>query len=238
MRVFELKVDDEALSPTSDMRARRVWGLPGIQCDSCNATWSNTGLAYPSVDLSSLPSADRYKVLGAVPLEEFLRLLRPVRELMPSGSVLPPGTDFGPLTGTVKGKFGDFVWLNSWTLLVRQEAYELLLPVGVRMPKGVPASLRFRGAPPTVLVELEIEPLSRISRHSLRDLDIKRCQACGRNPFRVPDHIEVELSSIPQQVDLFRLREFTTIILGTEAFVDAVRALRMTGISFKEVTTV
>jgi uncharacterized double-CXXCG motif protein len=238
MRVFELKVDDEALSPTSDMRARHVWGLPGTQCDTCNATWSNTGLAYPSVDLSLLPSPDRYKVVWPVALAEFEQLLRPIAELMPAGSVLGPGTDFGPLTGTAKGTFGHFAWLNSWTLLVRQEAYELLPREGVQMPKGVPASLRFRGSLPPVLVELEIEPLARISRRSLPDLDINRCQACGRNPFKVPDHIEVELSSIPEHVDLFRLREFTTIILGRERFVETARALRLSGISFEEVTTV
>ena len=213
MRVFELKVDDEAVSPTSDMRARHVWGLPGTQCDTCNATWSNTGLAYPSVDLSSLPSPDRYKVLWPVALAEFEQLRRPIAELMPAGSVLAPGTDFGPLTGTVEGKFGDFAWPNSWTLLVRQETYELLLRGGARMPKGVPTSLTFRESFPGILLELEIEPLARISRPSLPDLDINRCQACGGNPFKVPDHIEVELSSIPEHVDLFRLREFATIIL-------------------------
>jgi uncharacterized double-CXXCG motif protein len=145
MRMFEINPDYKSEPPGSDLlRVKRKWALPGIKCDSCNATWSNTGLAYPSVDLSSLPSADRYKVLSPVALAEFEQVRRPIAELMPADSVLKPGTAFGSLTGAVKGKFGDFVWLNPWTVLVRQEAYNLLVQEGVRMPKGVPASLTFR----------------------------------------------------------------------------------------------
>jgi uncharacterized double-CXXCG motif protein len=188
------------------------------------------------VDLSSLSSAYRYKILRPVTLDEFEHLRKPIADLMPTDSVLKPGTAFGSLVGSVEGKFGDFLWVNPWTALVRQEAYNLLVEAGVSMPEGVPASLSFRNSLPAVLLELEIEPLARISRRSLPDLQL--CRACGRNPFRVPDHIEVELSSIPKHVDLFRLREFTTIILGTDNFVEAIRSMRLSGISFEEVAVV
>jgi uncharacterized double-CXXCG motif protein len=235
MRIFEINPDDKSEAPGSDLIVERKWSLPGVRCDSCNATWSNTGLAYPSVDLSSLPSADRYEVHWPVPLAEFEQLKTQVAEMLPPDSVLKPGTSFGPLAGTIKGEFGDFVWVNSWTMLVKQRAYDLLVHEDVLMAKGVPASLMFQRTEPVVLLELEILPLARVSQRRFPDLDITRCQSCGRNPFKVPDKIEIEESSIPGNLDLFRIRDFSTVILGTETFVKAVQELRLSGILFEEV---
>ncbi len=59
--------------------------------------------------------------------------------------------------------------------------------------------LRFRQKNPPELLELEVLPR-------------------GEEPI-------LEAASLPQDLDLFRLSDFTTVLVGTERFVEAVRRL-------------
>jgi uncharacterized double-CXXCG motif protein len=78
------------------------WGLPGVHCPECKATWATTGNAYPSVDLSHLPAQEQKKYLPRVEedMTEFERLCEQVRPLVPPGVPLRPGTEFGPMNGS------------------------------------------------------------------------------------------------------------------------------------------
>ncbi|MGH9904056.1 MAG: SitI6 family double-CXXCG motif immunity protein, partial [Pyrinomonadaceae bacterium] len=207
----------------------------GVSCQRCGSTWSNVGLAYPAIDLSVLPNEKRYQSAKPVSLEDFDELQRAILSLMPDNSLPPPGTRFGPLVGVARGIFGDFAWLNLWTMLVRSQALERLHVAGVRTPIGVAPMLAFKNRQSPDLLELQIEPHAKLASSSFSVLLLATCPSCGRDPNSLPEHLVIEASSVPKHVDLFRARDFTTLILATEEFAEAVQNLKLTGVIFQEV---
>jgi len=261
MRLFELKPDKTQWGKKHeyDLDATHRWSLPGVRCPT-HGPMSVAGLAYPAVDLSVLPSSESYREPRLVDVAEFEALRRPLLPLMPDGSVPLPGTQFGPLVGEAWGIFGDFAWLSPWTPLVRREALERLGAAGVRSLLGVPTELTFKARdvpgeyersftpsywagsePPHTrtetadLLELQIEPHAGFAGISLPADGAPACPICGHRAISRPDRIVIDQSSIPEQMDLFRGRELPTLILGTERFAEAVRALQLTDISVEEV---
>lgn len=221
-----------------DIHAAHKWGLPGVNCSVCGSTWGMTGVEYPAVDLSFLPAADRYLNRWPVSPEELDDLRRPIIPLLPSKTILPPGTDFGPLVGKAWGKFGDFAWLTPWTMLMRCDIYEALVSAGVRLPVvGMDPELKFRSKSFPDLVEPQIEPLANLVPSSFILPDSPACTACGRHS-RELERMIVDGASVPSQVDLFRPREHPTYILSTERFKEAVQDLNMTDILFIEVDVI
>ncbi len=210
------------------------WGLPGVTCPRCGSTWGNVGLTYPAVDLSKLNNEKVFRKAQAVSLEQFVELRGSILPLMPGGWVLLPGTRFGPLIGKARGVFTDFVWVDLWTLLIQSSALDRLRVAGVRTPLGVPPILTFSGGNPPNLLELQIEPHGKMAPAALTN-NAPSCLSCGRNPNGVPEHIVMMASSIPQDQDLFRSRDFTTVILATQKFVETVKTLELGGIIFHPV---
>lgn len=233
MRLFEVLPD--VRWRRGEIDATHKWGLPGLTCATCGATWSAVGLAYPSVDLSALPSEKRYRDRWPVTLGELDELRHPIIPLMPDGSIPPPGTHFGPLVGKTKGTFGDFAWLNPWTLLIRSEALERLCYADMHMPIGVRPALTYSEKDPPDLLELQIEPKAKTALGSLPPNAVPQCRSCGRQALTLPEYIVIEQSSIPQNLDLFRGQDFTTLIFATERFAEAVQNLKLTGMVFREV---
>ena len=238
MHLFHVQPDDANWGNHQDYEfdASHTWGLPGIRCSVCAMTWSTTGVAYPAVDLSILPSPDRYGRLEPVTVEEFQELRAPIIRLLGANLALPPGTDFGPLVGKAWGKFGDFAWVNPWTMLIRHESWSKLSSIGVRLPEVVTPKLGLRSKLPPKLLEFQVEPLASLSATSFSSLEPSPCPVCGHDG-RKAERIIVRRTSIPSYVDLFRLRDFPTVILATEEFAEAVQNLSMTDISMVEVKT-
>jgi uncharacterized double-CXXCG motif protein len=211
---------------TGEVDGTHRWGLPGVRCPHCEAVWSTAGLAYPSVDLSRHP--DQAKLLEAYleeDFEEFERLREGVRPLVP-GSVLTPGTGFGPFLGTARGSFGPFISPVPWMLMMRREALERLQAEGLQGLKGCRTELRFRQkkAPPE-LVELEVLPLGLLHEDCIPPEQREPCPRCGREGFILPADPILKTASLPRGVDLFRLANFTTVIVATERFVETARRL-------------
>lgn len=202
------------------------WGLPGVRCPLCKAAWGTGGLAYPSVDLSSHPER---KNLEEPRLEEdfreFERLRESIRPLVP-GRLLLPGTELGPIVGTAHGTFGPLISPEPWLLMMRMEALERLQEEGLQGLKGCPMELRFRQkkAPPE-LVELELLPLGLLHEDCIPPEHREPCPRCGRRGFSLPKQPILKGSSLPEDVDLFRLANYTTVIVATERFVETVRRL-------------
>lgn len=233
-KLFRVFYQGYSASDVDQLRVSRKWSLPGVKCPVCQDTWTTVGVAYPSVDLSRLPSEGQYRRGWPVPLEELEDWRRPLLELIPEGSVIPPGTELGQLVGTAQGMFADFVWVNPWTLLARPEALEELRKTDVRLPKSVPALLDFKKANVRTLVELELEPRGVLARSSFTEALIE-CEGCGRIQAKMPERIVVEEALVPSGVDIFRDLIMTTLILATERFVAAVKELKLTGLEFQEV---
>lgn len=201
------------------------WYLPGVHCPVCGAIWSTTGDAYPSVDLSHLPEAEKYSARLEKSYSEFERLREQVRPLAPPGVHLWPGTQFGPMTGAAQGEFGPFTLYNPWELLMSREAVTRVLAEGVTGLKGCRVELRFRKKSPPDLLELELLPRGRLHRDCLPPDLAPPCGKCGRQGFTLPEEPILEASSLPTELDLFRLAGFSTLIIGTERFVETTRRL-------------
>jgi uncharacterized double-CXXCG motif protein len=221
-------------SLTGDMQVVSKWLLPGVTCSQCGATWSEAGVSYPCVDLSNHPRQAEFTHPRAEPIDAFEQLRESVRPLLPEGALLPPGTSLGPSVGTAQGEFGAFFFEQPWVLFVRQEAMSSLVTAGVKGLNGCRPELTFRRK--TLLpelVELQLEPLGRLHRECLPARP-PPCSRCGRTGHSLPAVPLLDAESLPLQCDLFRLANFSTVLVGTERFKDAVQSLGLEGISFHE----
>lgn len=230
MRVFDCNPDDTRDDYELDGSSK--WGLPGLNCPTCGETWATTGVEYPTVDISNEPFADEYTRLSPVSLEEFEKTTARIRSRFPAGAPLPPGTEFGTLTGAGSGPFPDFVWLVPWSLLIKRDAYAQLRAKNVRMPEAVAPELRLPKNQVNDLLVLEILPLVSLASASFLPGD-EPCKGCGREGRKL-DVAVVSRDSIPADVDMFRPRNFPTYILGTERFKQAVDELELVGMVFQE----
>ncbi|MCK8503813.1 SitI6 family double-CXXCG motif immunity protein [Myxococcus fulvus] len=217
--------------------AEHRWFLPALKdCPGCRASWSDLGCSYPSVDLSSLSEHRSFEENRPESFQELARLRELVRPLLPPGSPLPPGTELGPLTGKALGKLPSFSWLIA-SLVVNLGDLESLQEQGLTGLVGHPTALTARQKPVTDLVELEI-----LSRGSLHPACFPRntpapCSTCGRLALRRPDKPILDAASLPTDLDLFRLTNFSALLIVTERFKDAVDALGLDGLTFLEVAS-
>jgi len=237
MRLFCIKPDDTnwGIRYKYQIDASHKWGLPGVNCDVCGNTWAMTGIIYPTIDLSSLPNSSRFLNVSPVLVAEYKSLSSYISNLFPSIPFLPPGTDLGPLVGKAWGKFGDFAWPNSWNMLMQKTTYEVLVSRGVLLPaQGLTPELVFRAKFPPDLIEPEIHPSARLAKTAFIPINSSPCPSCRRNSHKL-QRIVVDVSSIPTNYDLFRSRDHPTHILATEKFIEEVKALQLSDISFFEV---
>lgn len=201
------------------------WCLPGMHCPLCQTTWSTAGLAFPSVDLSQFPEQEKYSARLERDYAEFERLREQVRPLAPPGVHLMPGTEFGPLVGAARGEFGPLCLYPPWTLLSRPEPLARLTAEGLQGLKGCRTEMRFRKKNPPELLEMELQPQGRLHPDCLPADRPPICPKCERFGVRLPDEPLLDAGTLPSHLDLFRLANFTTLIIATERFVDAVRRL-------------
>jgi uncharacterized double-CXXCG motif protein len=237
MRYFRIK-EDRSLGYTGFVDGVNKWGLPGIDtCPACKATWSG-GMAYPSVDLTPVTALGDFEKARAEPIEEYERLRELVRPLLPPGAIVEPGSTFGPLVGKARGRFGQFVSNYAWVLLVRRAALEKLQAEGLRGLKGCRTQVRFRQSNAPELLELEILPVGRAHPDCLPPDRKPPCPRCGRLGLSLPRELSLDASSLPSDLDLFRLVDFSTVIVCTERFAEACQRLGLDGITFLPLPTV
>jgi len=215
-----------------DLVATYPWGLPGVHCPECDQKWAMIGISYPLVNLSGTPLEKQLEKARNVELEVFEALQGAVRQYVPSIFPLPPGTDFGPLKGKIKGRFGDFVWRHLWDLLMRVEAYQKLTSAGVHLPE--PAIPILQEKVQNQLFHLQIEPHGYLSPRSYVDSNVASCVRCKRDNRKFEKIIMVH-ESIPAHLDMFRIGNFPTMILVSQRFKDAVSQFGLTNIKFERV---
>jgi uncharacterized double-CXXCG motif protein len=125
--------------------------------------------------------------------------------------------------GSAQGEFGPLVLHHAWTLLMRREPLEHLQAEGVRGLRGYRTELRFRKKSPPELLEMELVPHGQLHVDCLPADRPAPCVKCGRTGGRLPAQPILDASTLPQELDLFRLAGFMTLIICTERFVEAVR---------------
>jgi uncharacterized double-CXXCG motif protein len=236
MRYFRVK-EDKLSGYTGDVDGSHRWGLPGIICPVCKSTWGDDSNAYPSVDLTPVAALADFETARPEPAEEYERLCGLVRPLLPPGAMLEPGAAFGPLRGRGQGRFGSLVSPVPWWLLARREALEKLQGEGLRGLKGCRMEVRFRQREAPELLELEILPAGRAHPDCLPPDRKPPCARCGRLGLSLPRNLLLDAATLPSHLDLFRLEDFSTVIVCSERFHDACHRLRLTGISFQPLYT-
>lgn len=229
--------EDRSAGYTGDIDASHKWKLPGIICPACKATWSGGSKAYPSVDLSQVAALANFEKARPEPAEEYERLRELVRPLLPPGAVLDPGSAFGPLVGSAKGRFGPLASPYPWWLLVQREALEKLQSESVRGLKGCRTQLRFRQRASPELLELELLPVGRAHPDCLPPGRKPPCARCGRHGITLPDELVLDATTLPRNLDVFRLEDFSTVIVCTERFVAACQRLGLDGVAFHPLPT-
>jgi uncharacterized double-CXXCG motif protein len=230
--------EDDAVAAKHGGEARGVhkWKLPGVSCHTCGATWGAADHQYPCVDLSQLPERKEFEKSRPEPFTEFARLRELVRPLAPPNATLPPATRFGPLVGTAFGKLPTFAWIVE-VLLVHRNALERLQGEGVGGLLGCRTELRFRQKNPPELLELQIEPHGRLHPDCIPPDVPPPCTTCGRFGLSRPDEPILDAASLPTDLDLFRVGNFATMVIGTERFIEAVRRLELDGLTIRELPT-
>ena len=237
MRYFRIR-EDKALGYTGFVNAAPKWGLPGVDtCPACKATWANTTIAYPSVDLTPLAALADFEKARAEPIEEYERMRELVRPLLPPGAVVEPGSCFGPLVGKAQGSFGQFVSNYSDVLLVRREALERLQAEGLRGLKGCRMEVRFRQRNSPELLELELLPVGRLHPKCLPPDLQPPCPRCGRQGLSMPKEPVLDAATLPPDLDLFRLVRMSSVVVCTERFAEACQRLGLDGIVFLPLPT-
>jgi uncharacterized double-CXXCG motif protein len=237
MRFFEIR-EDESRKKVPYIDAAHKWGLPGVQCPICNNWWSNVGLEYPSVDLTNFPEEKLYRKARSEPLSEFLKLKQKIADAFPQLTMLNPGAEFGPSVGkTVGKKFEGFVWRAWWTICLESSALEKLKDSGLSLPKTVKAELKFKKEEQEIF-EFDLPLKGKLTNGVYDSIQLKYCDACGRDSASKPEEILIEYSSLLTDIDIFRVSNFTTIILVTEKFVETVSKLDIKGAIFNEIKTI
>lgn len=230
--------EDKALDYTGYIGASHTWGLPGVRnCPACNATWGTNTKAYPSVDLTPVASLADFEKARAESIEEYEKMRELVRPYLPPGAVVEPGSAFGPVVGNAQGRFGQLAATNPWWLFVQRGAYEKLQAEGLCGLKGCRTALRFRQRASPELLELELLPVGRAHPDCLPPNRQPRCPRCGRFGLTLPKPLLLDATTLPHDLDLFRLEDFSTVMVCTERFVAACQRLGLDGVSFQPLPT-
>jgi uncharacterized double-CXXCG motif protein len=236
MKVFQIK-EDQFRNKVGHIEATHKWGLPGVSCPVCNQIWSTVGVEYPSIDFTNFADEKLYRRARCEPLSEYQRLRDNIVQAFPQLKVLKPGTEFGSLVGKAVGnRLNGFVWRAWWTISLEADALKKLKDSNLSLPKTIKAELKFKQEEQEVF-EFHL-PLKGILLNGEYDgTQLKCCEGCGRDSASKPNEILIDYSSLPHDVDIFRVSNFTTIILVTEKFIKAVSDLGIKGALFNEVRT-
>ena len=237
MHYFRVK-EDNSSNYTGHIEGTHKWGLPGVRnCPACKATWGSDIRAYPSVDLTPVAALANFEDPRSESIEEYERRCELVRPLLPPGALLQPGSALGPLVGRAQGRFGALMAPSSWSLLMQRETLEKLQAEGLRGLKGCHAQLRFRQRNSPELLELELLPVGRLHPDCLPPDRKPPCARCGRRGLTRPNDMLLDSATLPSHLDLFRLEDFSTVIVCTERFVEACRRLSLDGVTFQPLPT-
>jgi hypothetical protein len=74
-------------------------------------------------------------------------------------------------------------------------------------------------------MEMELLPTGRMHPDCLPADRPPPCTKCERKGWTLPSEPILDAASLPLDLDLFRMEDFPTLLIGTERFVETVRRL-------------
>ena len=238
MKLFEI-LPDEDFRGDYDIDATHRWSIPGVKCNVCGWTGATVGGAYPTVLLPPGVPGEPYTKAWPVEPGRLEELTKPIRSLVAQELPVGAGTEFGPLEGNGRGKFGDAAWLNYSTLLLSQSAVAKLENRGVRRLRLAKPNIVLRSKKPFSYLEIEIEPRLRLDPAFLPGDAMQLCPSCGllnmhRDKSGWDEDPVVLISSMPPGCLLSRIVGLEGNLVASEEFVEAVRSLGFSDITFRE----
>jgi uncharacterized double-CXXCG motif protein len=127
---------------------------------------------------------------------------------------------------------------NPWSLYMRREALERLRSEGLRGLHACPMNVRFRSKRPPELLELQLEFRGRFHPDCLPKEREAPCSTCGRDKgYSLPDPPILAAASLPDDLDVFRLADWSSLIIASERMMDTVTRLELDGVVFQELGT-
>ena len=240
MRIFEVRPDEQNWRYDYEINAHRAWRLPPVWCLVCGKV-QLSGLVYPSLILPPGIDPKPYQSGRPIIRERLEELALPLRKLLDSSLPLGPGTGFGPLRGIARGRHGDFSWTVNSMPLVSPSALAQLRSAGISTLVGSATEIFSRNSKLLSHLEIQIEPRASFAPDGFPPGALNPCPGCGRFSIAGSDlekwnTYKVLRSSVPEDLDLFRIRGFGNYILASERFVDAARRLSLSNIAFSELS--
>jgi uncharacterized double-CXXCG motif protein len=240
MRIFEMQRDDERWHADYSVEARRPWSLPVVKCETCGRI-VDVHLVYPALVLPEGLDPRPYQSGWPVTRQRLAELIAPLRKVMGPSLPLGPGTQFGPLKGTARGKHGDFTWLGGLPL-ISPMALRRLKSTGAAEITIFPTEIISTSGNPLPHQEIFAARSAKVSPDGFGRAALNPCPECGYidlegSDFEKWGKYKVQSSSVPTDKDVFAVCEVGTI-LARDQFADAVLRLRLSNITFREVEIV
>jgi uncharacterized double-CXXCG motif protein len=136
--------------------------------------------------------------------------------------------------GPGRGPFEHILVHNPWQVLIRREALEQLQAEGLRGLEGRRTDLRFREENAPELLELKSELHGLYHPDCEPPVELVRCEACDRYRFNRPKKPLLDAASLPEHLDVFRLRNGTATLVITERFARTLQRLGFEEFSLRE----
>lgn len=236
---YVAKPDDSGWGKEHDyiIDAVHARGLPGVICP-LEGAWAITGINYPTVDVALIDSRVGELPVHPIPIEDYRDLVVKIEPITGPERPLRPGTNFGPLRGTMRGLLGDFAWVTSWTMLVRRSAYQELLSAGFSLD-GAEAKISAVFAPACEFEDGSTEPLVELEARckvALANLPSRElCPGCGRLPLTKPKGIVLEAASYDSALPLQRIVEMPTYLVVNDELGEFIRSRGFSNITLSEI---
>lgn len=241
MKLYRLRAEAYMVSGV------HTWRLPAARCKNackCPGGWGEKALSYPQIEIPATLPRSEYRLRSPLPWNEYEQLRDLLRRSVRPDLPLPPGTDFGPLVGTISGPPTDFAWIWDWDCFIRHDVLERLnerlsAPVRTAM-----AQILSKRKERPKYVEIVALPTASVTTAVEESLPPFSCLVCGsqfvsegyfayRETQKVPP--VVKRSCIPNDTCIFRLRQQSRWVLCTEEFRETVLELALNNITFQPV---
>jgi hypothetical protein len=223
----------------------RFW-MPLVFCERCKRRSGEPAANFPALSVPQhlekcLEANEKRK---PITVDEY-RIIRD-QVLSANGRndlILPPLSGVGVFEAKLLvGRLYDFAWINSWTPLISKEALRRLADKNINLKIGG-LQLTCGAGNIGTHVALQCELAALLAEETIEGLALEKCDLCQeyhRKSMRV-NMMNYEATkyfkraNFKGDVHLVRLHEWSTFIIASEQFVEAVQDLGLTGIQFDDV---
>lgn len=195
--------------------------LPNTVCPSCGSKFGFPGICYPAANGTAFPPKRLSKLKSGktfdCPWDEFVELRAFLRKEVPANLPIAPGSSFGQARLKVRKEPPPIWQLDPDSLIVSQAALEILAREGVTLPVHAIEASPAKWAH----LRLFLADAPPIASSGRPDITLP-CGICDGQLGRAPG--SVLRSSVPDGVDLFKLRDRSDRLIMTDRLATLLRS--------------